>query len=495
MKTPSIRCSGRLVVLAAALGFAWAPSAPCAAAANARPNILFILTDDLGWGDLGCYGNTFLPTPNLDRLAREGALFTHFYVNGSVCSPSRSAFFTSMYPARNRIHGHYATPELNTARGMSQFLDPKVPNVAATLRQAGYATAHVGKWHLGNNSGGPAIAEYGFDFVGTGETGGADVAKGDPYFRARSTELFVDETLRFIDGRGAKPFYVQLWTLVPHATLNPTPEQMAPFARFGNPALPHKSARTIYYASVADLDRQVGRLVDELDKRGLGKNTIVVFSSDNGPEDIFIGNAGHSGVGSPGPFRGRKRSLYEGGVRVPFIVRWPAAVPAGRIDDRAVIGGVDFMPTMLKLAGVPMPAGHAADGEDVSDILRGGTRPRVRPLMWEWRFNIAGHVASRSPQLAIRDGDWKLLLNPDRSRVELYAIGQDPMQVDNVAAQHPDVVARLSEQVLAWQRELPAGPVDAAANRNDYPWPGTRPASAAAAGAAGTKKGKAKQRE
>ncbi len=496
MKTKIPREIRRLALLAAVLVCALPTPASAATADPARPNILFILADDLGWGDLGCYGNTFLPTPNLDRLAREGALFTHFYVNGSVCSPSRSAFFTSMYPARNRIHGHYATPEQNTARGMSQFLDPRVPNVAAALRQAGYATAHVGKWHLGNNSGGPPIAEYGFDFVGTGETGGADVAKADPYFRARSTELFVDETLRFIDGRGDKPFYVQLWTLVPHATLNPTPEQMAPFARFSNPALPHKSARTIYYASVADLDRQVGRLVAELDKRGLGRNTIVVFSSDNGPEDIFIANAGHSGVGSPGPFRGRKRSLYEGGVRVPFIVRWPAGVPAGRIDDRSVVAGVDFMPTILKLAGVPMPAGHVADGEDVSDILRGGARARTRPLFWEWRFNIAGHVASRSPQLAVRDGEWKLLLNPDRSRVELYAIVRDPMQVDNVAGEHPDVVARLSEQALAWARTLPAGPSDAAANRNDYPWPGTRAAGTAAGGADGaeTKKGKGKKR-
>src|SRR5688500_13842607 len=149
----------------------------------ARPNIIFILADDLGWGDLSCYGNTFVRTPNLDRLARDGALFTQFYVNGSVCSPSRSAFFTSMYPARNWIHGHFATPELNSARGMTQFLDPKVPNVATTLKQAGYTTAHVGKWHLGSNSGGPPPSAYGFDFVGSSEGGGAGISKTDPYYR------------------------------------------------------------------------------------------------------------------------------------------------------------------------------------------------------------------------------------------------------------------------------------------------------------------------
>lgn len=486
MKSPRL-----FIFLAAVLAIASAPQA--AAGPAARPNIIFILADDLGWGDLSCYGNTFLQTPNLDRLAKQGALFTNFYVNGSVCSPTRSAFMTSMYPARNRIHGHFATPEANTARGMVQFLDPKVPNVAATLKQAGYTTAHVGKWHLGNGSGGPPIADYGFDFVGSGEGGGAGITKSDPHYRAHSSRLFVDEALKFIAGRGDKPFYLQLWTLVPHATLNPTPEQMEPFARFSNPDLPHKSARTIFYASVADLDQQIGRLMDELEQLGLAGNTAIFFSSDNGPEDIFITNAGHSGVGSAGLFRGRKRSLYEGGVRTPFIARWPGRIPAGRIDDTSVVSGVDLMPTVCRLAGVAMPAGHAADGEDVSDILFGQPRARSKPLLWEWRFNIAGHVWNRSPQLAIRDGDWKLLLNPDRSRVELYDLPRDPMQAGNVAEKHPEIVARLSEKVLAWHQELPAGPRDPSAGLNDYPWPGTSAKKSVPAEDAAKRKGRKAQ--
>ncbi|MEW6305921.1 MAG: sulfatase-like hydrolase/transferase [Verrucomicrobiota bacterium] len=458
-----------------------------ATAAPARPNFIFILADDLGWGDLSCYGNEFLKTPNLDRLAREGTQFTHFYVNASVCSPSRCAFFTSQYPARHRIHGHYATPEQNAARGMSNWLDPKVPNVAATLKQAGYATAHVGKWHLGNNSGGPPIEQYGFDFVGSGERGGAEGPKEDPYYRAKSTGLFVDETLKFIKANRDKPFYAQLWTLVPHATLNPTPEQMQPFNRFSSRAVEHKSARTIFYASVSDLDAQIGRLMDELAKLGLAENTVIFFSSDNGPEDIFISNAGHSGVGSTGPFRGRKRSLYEGGIRVPFIVHWPGSIPA-RIDDTSVVAGVDFLPTVCKLAGVPFPAGHQSDGEDMSDVLLGKPRARATPLMWEWRFRIAGHLWNVSPQLAIREGDWKLYLNPDRTRIELYDIPRDPMQINNAAAKHPDLVARLSEQVLAWQKSLPQGPTDPGAGRNDYPWPGKTKSPAPSA-----TKGKAKK--
>jgi N-acetylgalactosamine-6-sulfatase len=295
-----------------------------------KPNIIFILADDLGWGDLHCYGHPQTQTPNFDQMARDGTLFTQFYVNGSVCSPSRCAFFTGQYPARHRIHGHYATVEQNQARGMSQFLDPHTPNLAALLKRAGYATAHVGKWHLGSNSGGPTPENYGFDFVGSTERGGADGPADDPYYRAKSTERFVNETIKFIEQQRTQPFYVQLWTLVPHATLNPTAEQLASYARLhpGGPGFPHRAAAEIFSASVSDLDAQVGRLLRRLNELALTEKTLILFSSDNGPEDIHIKNAGHSGVGSAGPFRGRKRSLYEGGVRVPFIVRWPGHVPA-----------------------------------------------------------------------------------------------------------------------------------------------------------------------
>jgi N-acetylgalactosamine-6-sulfatase len=441
------------------------------AADAAKPNVLFILADDLGWGDLACYGNKFVRTPNLDRLAAEGTLFTNFYVCGSVCSPSRCAFFTGTYPSRQKIHGHFAAPAQNTNRGMPQWLDPAVPNVAKVLKNAGYATAHVGKWHLTTETdGAPKITDYGFDFYGSGERG-AEVNKKDPYYRANSTKLFVDETLKFIGDQKGKPFYVQLWTLIPHATLNPTDEQIAVYDNLSNASIPHKSARTLYYATLGNLDFQIGRLMKGLEELGVADNTLVVFSSDNGPEEIFIKNAGHTGVGSPGPFRGRKRSLYEGGVRVPFIVRWPGHVPAGKVDDESIVAGCDLLPTVSKLTGAAIPAGTPLDGEDVSDILLGKSRTRTRPLMWEWRFNIAGHPANISPRLAIRDGDWKLLLNPDQSRVELYDVRKDRMQVDNVAGQHADVVERLSGKVVAWSKTLPEGPSDPGNAENEYPWP------------------------
>jgi arylsulfatase A-like enzyme len=464
-----------------------------AAAPPARPNVIFILADDLGWGDLGCYGHPRIKTPNIDRMAREGTQFTQFYVCGSVCSPSRCAFFTGQYPARHRIHGHYSTPEQNAARGMSQFLPPDVPNVAALLQRAGYATAHVGKWHLGSGSGGPQPGKYGFDFVGTSESGGANGPANDPHFRAKSTEIFVNETLQFIETNKDRPFYVQLWTLVPHALLNPTEEQLAPYAQLrpGGPGFPHQSAAETFYASVSDLDTQIGRLLQGLDSLELTEKTLIVFSSDNGPEDIHIQNAGHSGIGSAGPFRGRKRSLYEGGVRVPGIVRWPGQVPSGRIDDQSIVAGCDLLPTVCHLAGVEIPREHALDGEDVSDIWLGPSRPRTKPLMWNWRFRIAGEVYHHSPMLAIRDGDYKLLMNPDKSRIELYDIPRDPTQLANVADKHPAVVARLSEPLLAWNKALPEGPLDPGAGQASYPWPGK---AGAAAGAQGAGKGKGKSK-
>lgn len=451
-----------------------AGAAPLAAQPQGKPNVIFILADDLGWGDLGCYGNRFIPTPNLDRLAKQGTLFTQFYVANPVCSPSRTAFLSGHYPARHKIHGHLATAELNARRGMPNWLDPSAPMLPRMMKSAGYTTAHYGKWHLGSGPGAPLPSAYGFDEFRTINGNGATWEE-DEHFRARSTAVFVAEALRFIEKNKARPFYVNLWTLLPHAPLHPTDDDLVPFRKFDPPALTkHTAARTVYYASVAALDKGVGQLLDGLERLGLAGNTIVLFSSDNGPEEIFIANAGHSGVGSPGPFRGRKRSLYEDGVRLPFVVRWPGHVPAGRVDG-SMIGAVDFLPSVAKLCGVPVPADANGDGEDRSDVLLGASKPKTRPLYWQWRFNIAGHVNNVSPILSMRDGDWKLMMNPDRSRVELYNIPRDPMEVRNVAPENPQIVERMARKLLAWQEELPPGPVEPAAGKNDYPWPKETP--------------------
>ena len=451
-----------------------AAAAACAPPLNGqarRPNIVFLLADDLGWGDLGCYGNPYIRTPNLDRLARQGVLFTNFYVNAPVCSPTRAAFLTGQYPARHRIHTAIAGPEENAARNVANWLDPDVPNLARLLRQSAYATGHFGKWHLGRGKGAPLPAEYGFDTVRAVNSNEPAWVE-QPGFRAKSSALIVDETIAFIEKNRNRPFYANVWSLVPHATLDPTEEQMEPYRRFQPGGAPHKSARQIYYASVTDLDTEIGRLLKRLDELGLAGNTLVLFSSDNGPEDIHVVNAGHSGVGSAGPFRGRKRSLYEGGIRTPLLARWPAAAPAGTVDSTSVVSGVDFLPTICKLAGAEVPASHPPDGEDRGAVLSGAPAPRRKPLFWEWRFRITGHVMHRSPMLAMRDGDWKLLMNPDRGRVELYNIARDPRERDNLARAEAQIAGRMAERLLAWRTSLPAGPVDPDAGRDEYPWPG-----------------------
>jgi len=443
-------------------------------AAEARPNVLFILADDLGWGDPSCYGNSRFRTPALDRLARQGTLFTQFYQGGSVCSPSRGTLLTGRWPAELRLHGHLATVKQNEERAMAQYLDPANATLPRLLKGAGYTTAHVGKWHLGRPPDvGESLAAYGFDIARfiDGKNGTTNVWAIEE--RSRATRLLVDATLAVLDELKEKTFFCQLWLVDPHASLAPSDEQMAPFRR--NVPKGFTSPFEVYAGTVVEMDRQIGRVLDRLDALGLAQNTIVIFSSDNGPEDIEISNASWSGVGSAGPLRGRKRSLYDGGVRVPFIVRWPqGGAPAGQVNTRTVVSGADLLATVCELAGVALPEEVRAvqRGQSVAPAFKGDAGfTRSRPLMWEWRFRIFNHPWNRSPMLAIRDGQWKLLMNPDRSRVELYDAERDPGEALNVAAAHPDVVARLGDAVLAWQRTLPPGPVEGSAGRNDYPWP------------------------
>ncbi|MCK4292363.1 MAG: sulfatase-like hydrolase/transferase [Planctomycetes bacterium] len=219
------------------------------------------------------------------------------------------------------------------------------------------------------------------------------------------------------------------------------------------------------------MDRQIGRLIKRIDELGLADNTLIAFSSDNGPEDLDIRNAVHSGIGDTGPFRGRKRSLYEGGVRMPFIVRWPSHTHAGKVDDTSIVAGVDWLPSVCNLAAVKLPRDLNSDGEDMSAALLSKPTQRTKPLMWEWRFRVFGDMAHKCPMLAIREGKWKLLMNPDRSRIELYDIPKDPTELDNLADKYPDIVRKMAETVLKWQKTLPPGPIDKEAGSNAYPWP------------------------
>ncbi len=448
-----------------------------------RPNFVFVFADDWGWGDLGCYGHRSVKTPFLDRLAQQGTLFTQFYVCSGVCSPSRAAVMSGQFPARFAIHGHFAAHDLNERRGMPNSLDPSVHTYTRLLRESGYAVGHFGKWHLGHGEGAPEPGEYGIDAhrvnAGNGpqlECGGGTGPTFIPGMRHKSSEIIVDHSIDFISKHRNDPFLVNVWLNDTHATLAPDETQLAPYEMFMPQDVKERwpGALATYYAAVTNADRHIGRLLEALDEMGLADDTVFIFSSDNGPEDIHIPNASHSGVGSPGPFRGRKRSLYEGGVRTPFIMRWPrGGVRAGAVDNETPLCGVDLMPTFCELAGADVPSEAKLDGESMAAVFHGEERVRSTPLLWEWRFRVWGHPLNQSPALSVRDGKWKLLFNPERDRMELYDIPNDRMELDNQAASQPEVVEELAEKGLAFQSELPEGPRDPEVGSNAYPWPGT----------------------
>jgi arylsulfatase A-like enzyme len=441
-----------------------------------RPNVIFILADDLGWGDLPCYGhrNTVahggwlvrgeLKMPHLDRMAREGTLFTQFYVASAVCSPSRAGFMTGQFPSKLGIHDYLANPELNRKRGVRDSLDPAVPTLPALLQKSGYVTAHFGKWHLSSGPDAPKPEQYGI--------GKYDECTRGPKERPFSSERIADTTIRFIEENRARPFYINVWLHDPHSPLHPTDEAMAPYKELSPRWGTHRGAMEVYYGVLTEMDRHIGRILAKLDEAGLSRNTIVIFSSDNGPESGLIPFVSHyGGAATAGPFRGLKRSLYEGGIRTPWIVRWPAHTPANRVDNDTVFAAVDLLPTIAKLTGAAAPA--AIDGEDLSAALMGKTVRRQTTLLWENRYPVYGHVLDQRPLLAVREGNWKLLLNPDRSRVELYDVPKDPSEMNNLAAQQPAVVKRLSKRAMAWRKTLPPGPVDPDAGKTTYAWPGS----------------------
>jgi N-acetylgalactosamine-6-sulfatase len=265
-----------------------------------------------------------------------------------------------------------------------------------------------------------------------------------------------------------QPFYLNLWPLVPHGLLAPNPEELAlyndleakpedfnswMFEYVGN-AGDLTSQMKVFCASMTSLDKAIGKLLDYLDEAGLSENTLIFYASDNGPEDYHIGDATNAGVGSPGILRGRKRSIYEGGIRVPCIVRWPGQVPAGKISD-VVWSGVDWLPTLAGITGITLPTEYETDGEDICDVFYGVEREHHKSLFWEWKFEVAGNENYHPPQLAIRKGDWKLLCNPDGNRVELYNLISDPGESQNLADQNTELVNELKSELLDWKNTIP----------------------------------------
>ena len=442
--------------------------------APSRPNILFIFVDDLGYGDLGVTGNRDVPTPHMDSLARDGVLFTQFYVASPICSPSRVAITTGQFPSRHLIHSYLNDRKSHREQGMRDWLDPSAPCVARTFKQSGYATGHFGKWHMGGGrdvGDAPLPQAYGFDESVTSFEGLGDriLIEGDGLSKQSAalgrgkiewapkhklTELYVDRTIDFIRRNREKPFYLHLWPCDVHDGHIPRPDLMERYSRFSaNPYLQR------FYAVLDELDRQIGRLLKALEDSGVADNTIVALTGDNGPTAWpRYYKEGFEPPGSTAGLRGRKWSLYEGGIREPLLVRWKNGIPAGKVDKESIVGAVDLFPTFCSMAGVKPPTA-SFDGQDMSAAFRGKPKRRSKPLIWEYgragTYPLPGKQDDQSPNLAIRDGRWKLLINDDGSRQELYDFSQSDKERVNVAARRPVVAKRLSTQVLNWRRSLP----------------------------------------
>jgi arylsulfatase A-like enzyme len=427
---------------------------------DSLPNIIFILTDDMGFSDIACFGGQFVPTPNIDRLAKSGRKFTQYYSAAPICSPSRAGLITGMYPGRWNFSTYLDNKKHNANAQQADFLDTTAPSIARFFQQAGYATAHFGKWHLGGGrdvKNAPGFEHYGYDaHNSTYESPDPDPlitatnwiwSDKDSIKRWDRTQYFVDKTLDFLSKHKGQPCFINLWPDDVHTPWVPRKDA----ARNGQyPSNPEEEAA--FKLVLKEYDVQMGRLFEGLKQLGIDKNTIVIFTSDNGPLPSFKGSRS-------GGLRGSKLSLYEGGTRMPFIISWPGHIPAGTIDESSVISGVDMLPTLAKLGQVPLPKNYRGDGVDKSNVLLGKPAVRQQDLFWEYgRNNIAFRYPEgkdKSPNLAVRSGDWKLIMNNDGTDIQLFNIKKDKYETTNVADREPARVATLKSKLLSWWDALP----------------------------------------
>ncbi|NOX54540.1 MAG: sulfatase [Planctomycetes bacterium] len=438
-----------------------------------KPNFVFLLVDDLGWADLGCYGADLHETPNIDRLAASGMRFTNAYAAAPVCSPTRASILTGKSPARlhmtiwresskNRVFNRKLLPPDTVAD-----LPHEEVTIAEALQAAGYVSAHVGKWHLGDFTHYPQTMGFPIAIGGTGW--GAPQTFWWPYSgRGRFgnefryvphlewgkpgeylTDRLTTEAIHVIERLKDRPFFLYMCWHTVHTPIEGKPELVEKHRRRLKPEFHHQNVE--YAAMVESLDQNVGRILAKLDELGLARNTVVFLTSDNGG---YINRFRNRQVTSNAPLRSGKGSLYEGGVRVPLIVRWPKHVPAGSVCRTPVISD-DFYPTILQLAGIEGDPKHNAtvDGKSLAPVLR---NPQVRldrdTLYWHYPH----YYPTTSPVSAIRQGDWKLLHYYEDDRIELYNLAEDLGERTNLADKKPDVAQRLKQQLAAWLNSVEA---------------------------------------
>ncbi|UCC96448.1 MAG: sulfatase [Phycisphaerales bacterium] len=453
-------CSRRKFVSAVGLGaVGWAVSrsvATSGAAGTRKPNIVFILADDLGWAELGCCGNTFNETPHLDRLAKQGMRFTDAYAAAPVCSPYRAALMTGLYPARVGITD-YLRP------GDTNHLARRYVTIAETLRRAGYVTGIVGKWHLSGyaNHGAEEFppAVHGFEETIVSENRGIG---GGSYFhpyhfnreidkRLPGKEHLIDrcnlEAVEFIERHKNRPFFLYLSHYAVHTRLEGKPEFVSEFENKSGAGKGQNARRNNPHlaAQLKSIDQGVGMVIRKLDELGLADDTVVVFTGDNG---------GESRVTSNGPLRAGKSTLYEGGIRVPLVIRYPKVVPAGT-TCKTTTSNIDFYPTFRELAGIK-PDSRATDGVSITTLLRNAEAKLKRDtLYWHYPLDKPHFLGGRSAG-AIRKGHWKLIQFFDTGEKELYSLEDDVGEQNNLASKNPDKVAELLGLLAAWRKQVDA---------------------------------------
>lgn len=434
-----------LTVLALTFGFVLVASPSVQAA---PPNVVIFLADDLGWGDLACYGHPQMKTPHLDRFATQGVRLTQCYSACGVCSPSRSAILTGRTPYRNGVFRWIPG-------GSEIHLPTSEITLAEQLKGLGYETCHVGKWHLNgkfNSSEQPQPGDHGFDWWMATQNNAAPSHKNPVNFvrngkevgplQGYSSLLVVDEAIHWLGKERDKsqPFFLNVWTHEPHLPIESDPEFMKLYDTEDVGLAQH-------HGNVSQLDAAFGRLMATLEKMNLVENTIVVFTSDNGPEGSGKPNLKSPGSqrdrtrGSTGGLRGRKRDDWEGGIRVPGMVRWPGHVQPGSVSDTPVIGS-DWFTTISLIAGAKVPADRVIDGADMRPAFTGKRIERPQPLYWRT------HISSPDSRVAVRVGDWKIVANVDLDKFALFDVNRDWRETRDLSEANPDKFAEMKALLL-----------------------------------------------
>lgn len=423
------------------------------AVTHENPHIIIIYTDDMGIGDLSCYNSGWVMTPNIDKLAAQGLKFNHYYTSSPVSSPSRVGLTTGMFPTEWGINTYLNSRKGNTDCEQFDYLDSSAPTMAKSLKEVGYATAHIGKWHMGGGrdvDDAPQIPRYGFDeYVTTYEGPDPDPlitasnwiwSEQDSIQRWDRTSYFVDRTIDFLARHTDSPCFVNLWPDDMH-------DPWIPEAQYYKDKKSWVSKEN-FIAVLTEYDKQIGRLMEGIRQLGISDNTLIIFTSDNGAlptfDEVRVGGR-----------RGSKISLYEGGVNMPFIISWPARIKPGEIENESVVNAVDLYPSLCAITGAKQPKGYNYSGEDMSKALLGiKPQQRKKDMMWDFGrnkfFNKPPKKHHQSSHLAIRRGDLKLLVNSDGTGLEMYDMKKDPNETTDIAAKYPALCKEMSRKVIDW---------------------------------------------